>query len=480
MDTPIEKNSWKKLKRYANTLSPIAHPSSNNYIAVSENISLDYSGQHVNEQILAALFEIAYESQLSEQIDALFAGYPVNNTENRPALHTALRAYEHEVIHVNYRNIVPEVVQARQTMKTISAQIRNGEWYGYSGKPITDIVNIGIGGSMLGPFFCVDALSTYVTDRLKFHFIAEIDPNVFSRVSAKLNHETTLFIISSKSFTTPETLHHLDNAFAWMNKQHIDKHFIAITANVEKAREYGFKHILPIWDWVGGRYSVCSTINLITCIAIGYEQFSAMLDGAKMMDEHFKNTKFSQNLPVLLGLLGIWNINFLEKNNLLLLTYSEDLEYFVPYLQQLDMESNGKSVDKQGGRINYDTGPIIWGGPGNHAQHSYYQLLCQGTRKIAADLISVKTFDNEAINKMCLGHRKVLTHGVINEMNPYYCIPGGMSVNHLSLADCTPKTLGSLISLCEHKIFVQGVIWNINSFDQPGVECSKKVFKKYT
>lgn len=479
MNRPTELNSWKKLKRCATNL-PKSSLLKNAYLA-SEHLILDYSGQPINESILNLLLELAHESKLSEHMHALLEGEHINNTENRPALHTALRAQEQDTIYVNGNNVVSEVTNVRQKMKAISTQIREGKWLGYTGKPITDVVNLGIGGSMLGPFFCIDALSDYVTNQLNFHFVAEVDPNAFARVSAKLNPETTLFIVSSKSFTTPETLYNMEKALAWMNQdQHVDKHFIAVTANVEKACELGFKHILPIWDWVGGRYSVCSSINLITCIAIGYEHFSALLDGANCMDQHFRNTEFSKNLPVLLALLGIWNINFLNNNNLLMLTYSEDLKYLVPYLQQLDMESNGKSVNKQGQRVSYDTGPIIWGGPGNHAQHSYYQLLCQGTRKITADLISVKIFDQEPINKMCLGHRKVLTEGVATEDNPYNYVHGKVPVNHISLTDSSPKTLGALIALYEHKIFVQGVIWNINSFDQPGVESAKKIFKQYS
>ncbi|MGC1183478.1 glucose-6-phosphate isomerase [Legionella sp.] len=481
MEHPTTKNAWKKLERHKNNFSKTSSSSSLISQVASDNIVIDFSGQRVNDEILTTLIELAIESNLQEQINALLAGHPINNTENRPALHTALRAHENEVIHVNDQNVVTDVLQARQHMKDISTQIRNGEWVGYSGKPITDVVNIGIGGSMLGPFFCVNALSDYVTPHVKFHFIAEIDPNAFLRVSAKLNPETTLFIISSKSFTTPETIYNMKKAFAWINqKQHFDKHFIAVTANITKALQYGFSHVLAIWDWVGGRYSVCSSINLITCIAIGFEKFSEILSGAKMMDNHFHSTEFSKNLPVLLGLLGIWNINFLKNNNHLVLTYSEDLEYFVPYLQQLDMESNGKSINKQGRQIDYDTGPIIWGGPGNQAQHSYYQLLCQGTHKIATDLISVKTFEDCAINQMCLGHRHVLIQGVTYEDNPHSYIPGEVAVNHLSIADCTPKTLGSLIALYEHKIFVQGIIWNINSFDQPGVESSKRMLNEYS
>ncbi|MFT4058335.1 MAG: glucose-6-phosphate isomerase [Legionella sp.] len=480
MSHPTEMNSWKKLKDYALNSSKLPTQISKDHFAASEHIALDYSGQLINQTILSTLLDLAYESNLSEHINALLDGHPVNNTENRSALHTALRAFDDEVVLVNERNVITDVIQARKKMEEISTKIRNKEWLGYTGKSITDIVNLGIGGSMLGPFFCIDALSDYVTNELQFHFVSEIDPNSFSRLSAKLNPETTLFIVSSKSFTTPETLSNMEKAFAWLNqKAHQDKHFIAVTANIEQAREYDFKNILPIWDWVGGRYSFCSSINLISCIAIGYERFAEILAGANSMDKHFRNTEFSKNLPVLLALLGIWNINFLNKNNLLVLTYTEDLQYFVPYLQQLDMESNGKSINKQGQRIDYDTGPIIWGGQGNQAQHSYYQLLCQGTRSISVDLISAIIFDEEPINKMCLGHRKVLTHGVVTEENPHSYIHGAVNLNHLSIADTTPRTLGALIAMYEHKVFVQGIIWNINSFDQPGVESSKKIFKKY-
>lgn len=478
MEQLTKMNSWKKLEKYAKTYINQSSETKN-YCVSSDNITLDYSEQHINGQILDSLLELAHECALLEHINAMMAGKPVNNTENRPALHTALRAPENKVIVVNEHNIIPEIVHVRNTMKLISTKIRNGEWLGYSGKPITDVVNIGIGGSMLGPFFCINALTDLVTDRLGFHFISDIDPNAFSRATAKLNPETTLFIVSSKSFTTPETLSHYQKALSWLNQeQHHNQHFIVVTANVEKAQEMGFKTILPIWEWVGGRYSFCSAINLISCIAIGFEHFSEILAGAYQMDMHFCTEPFAKNLPVLMALLGIWNINFLNINNLLVMTYSQDLQYFVPYLQQLDMESNGKSINKQGRTVDYATGPIIWGGLGNHAQHSYYQLLCQGTHKIAADLINVQTFDDKVINKMCRAHKEVLTKGGNHGENPHSYIAGEIPINILSLTECSPKTLGSLISLYEHKIFVQGVIWNINSFDQPGVESSKEIVRQ--
>ncbi|KTC89736.1 glucose-6-phosphate isomerase [Fluoribacter dumoffii] len=478
MEQLNKKNAWKKLEKYAKTYI-VQHSETKNNLISKENITLDYSGQHVDKLIMDSLIELANECNLHEQIQAMMCGKPINNTENRPVLHTALRAPDNKVIMVNERNIIPDIVHVRNTMKQISTKIRNKEWLGYSGKPITDVVNIGIGGSMLGPYFCIHALRDLVIDTLGFHFISDIDPHAFSRVTAKLNPETTLFIISSKSFTTPETLSHFQKALAWIDhEQKFNQHFIAITANVKKAEEMGFKTILPIWDWVGGRYSFCSAINLISCIAIGFEHFSEILAGAHSMDMHFCSEHFTKNLPVLLALLGIWNINFLNINNLLVMTYTQDLQDFVPYLQQLDMESNGKSINRQGRKIDYATGPIIWGGLGNHAQHSYYQLLCQGTNKIAADLICVRTFDDDVINKMCRAHKEVLTKGGNHGENPHNHIAGEIPVNLLCLDEFSPRTLGALISLYEHKIFVQGVVWNINSFDQPGVESSKEIIRQ--
>ncbi|KTD69779.1 glucose-6-phosphate isomerase [Legionella santicrucis] len=478
MEQLTQKNAWKKLEKLAKRDS-VENIEIKNHSKSAANITLDYSGQQVSSIIMDTLFDLANECLLSEHIDALMSGKPINNTENRPALHTALRVPEGETIWINQQNIVPEVINARKQMYEISTKIRNKEWLGYSGKPITDIINIGIGGSMLGPFFCINSLSDLVTNQLRFHFISDIDPQAFQRVAAKLNPETTLFIISSKSFTTPETLAHYQQALKWVKlQQHLEKHFIAVTANVKKAQEMGFTTILPIWDWVGGRYSFFSAINLISCIAIGCDHFSEIICGAHEMDIHFRTANFANNLPVLLALLGIWNINFLNTNNLLLMTYTQDLQHFVSYLQQLDMESNGKSINKQGRKVDYATGPIIWGGLGNHAQHSYYQLLCQGTHKVAADLISVQTYEDDVINKICRAHKEVLTKGGNPTDNPYCAIPGQMPINLLSLADCSPKTLGSLISLYEHKIFVQGTIWNINSFDQPGVESSKEIIRQ--
>ncbi|MFI4962385.1 MAG: glucose-6-phosphate isomerase [Legionellales bacterium] len=469
---------WDKLKKKAESTTSQNRElikSSGSLLQVS-TIRLDYSSQQVDDQVLELLFELAKECELKKNIEDLLSGALVNTTENKPALHIALRTSNEDPIRVLGHNIIPSILNARERMRHLSDKIRNKEWFGYSGKPITDVVNIGIGGSKLGPLFCISALADFSTDQLKFHFISDFDPKEFKRLTAALCPETTLFIVASKSFTTLETLYNTKQALAWIGQpQHNDKHFIAVTADRGRAEDFGITEVLPIWEWVGGRFSSCSAINLITCIAIGYEQFSEMLIGAEIMDNHFYSADLETNLPVLLALLGIWNINFLGINNLLILTYADDLNQLVPYLQQLDMESNGKSIDKQGHPILYSTGPIVWGGSGNQAQHSYYQLLCQGTHKIAADFISSDVLNDQDTNKVCGAQKAVLTQGVFEEDNPYSTIIGAIPINHISLRECNPKSIGSLIALYEHKIFIQSIIWNINPFDQPGVESSKRL-----
>lgn len=438
------------------------------------NITLDYTTQRISDTALYFLQQLASECQLESMIQSLFEGEPVNSAEKKPALHTALRMPPQTALWINGNDIIPDIVATRNKMRTISERIRAGEWLGYSNKPITDIINIGIGGSQLGPQFCLHALAEQSLSSLSYHFISDMDPIAFNRITKKLNPETTLFIIASKSFTTAETLYNLKKALAWIkHPEALDRHFIAVTANPEKPQAFGINNVLPIWDWVGGRYSVCSAINLITCIAIGFELFSELLQGAHSMDEHFRNTPFSHNLPVHLALLGIWNSNFLKTHQLLVLTYGHALDYFVPYIQQLDMESNGKSIDMQYRAVNYTTGPTVWGGSGNQAQHSYYQLLCQGTHRIAVDLISIDSNEEIPVNHLCLAQKEVLFKGVYNAQKPNNAIPGNISMNHLRLQDSTPKSLGALIALYEHKVYVQSIIWHINAFDQPAVESSK-------
>lgn len=476
-----ELNSWIDLKKHAQSLhfATISHlkqsPSRNKSLRLStQNICIDFSSQRINETTIQLLLNLAQERHLKKQINALIQGEPVNLSENSPALHTALRHFGETEIRVNNQDIIPEIMATREEMRRISEQIRAKKWFGFSGKAITDIVNIGIGGSDLGPRFCIKVLSEFLSPELGYHFVSDVDPYAFKNAVAGLSPETTLFIISSKSFSTQETLYNAQKALAWINRpQQIDKHFIAVTANGKKAKELGFNHILPVWGWVGGRYSLCSAINLITAIGIGFEQFTQLLAGAHNMDLHFQHTDFNHNLPVILALIGIWNNNLLHIHNLLVLTYAQQLEYFVPYIQQLDMESNGKSIDNQRRVVNHATGPMIWGGLGNQAQHSYYQLLCQGTHRLTVDFITAKQFSGQMINKICDGKRKILADGILNPSNPDGYIPGNIPLNNIILKDCSPFSIGELIALYEHKVYIQSIIWNINPFDQPGVESAK-------
>ncbi len=478
-----ESSSWIALEKHSNSVRLRPYhcfkEQSDLYNAqlefYSQGISIDFRQQRVDDTTIELLIALAKERSLSKKISALLLGEKVNTSENRPALHTALRSFKKSPIYVDGCDIIPGILETREKMRSISQQIRDGLWLGFSGQPIKDIVNIGIGGSDFGPRFCVNALASYTHADLNFHFVSDADPRAFENTVSSLKPETTIFIISSKSFTTKETLYNAQKAITWLdNDQHLDKHFIAISANLSKAKSLGFNEVLPIWDWVGGRYSLCSAINLITCIAIGYENFIQLLAGANSMDEHFQHKKLEENMPVMMALIGLWNINFLHIPSLLLLAYAKQLELLVPYVQQLDMESNGKSLDYLGRAVNYSTGPIVWGGLGNQAQHSYYQLLCQGTHKIAGEFISTKEFNNELINNFCDAKMNVLSKGINSVDNPNGYIPGGIPISHISLDLCSPFCLGALIALYEHKVYVQSAIWNINPFDQPGVESAKR------
>ncbi|MFY7697869.1 MAG: glucose-6-phosphate isomerase [Legionella sp.] len=470
-------DAWQALEKKAN---PFLYEYNHNQHPILSNgdISLDFNGQSLNNEIYSLLLQLAEQCNLQAKIDELFSGYPVNRTENKPALHWALRASLQSQCWLDDCNIMSQIHNTLKLVDVISTQIRCNRWLGFSGKAITDIVNLGIGGSYLGPYFCLHALADLQSASLDYHFICDFDPNAFKRVTKHLNPETTLFIVSSKSFMTAETLYNLKQAKAWINKAHADRnHFIAVTAAADKAVSWGIEHILPIWDWVGGRYSVCSAINLITCIAIGFDAFTELLQGAASMDAHFRHTAFAQNMPVNLALLGIWTNNFLNIHQLLILTYAQNLDHFTNYIQQLDMESNGKSVDLYGRKVGYHTAPIIWGGSGNQAQHSYYQLLCQGTHHIAADLISVDAYEHTLIDQLCSSQKEVLTASSYPNGNGCDFIREHTAINHIRLKDMTPRTIGALIALYEHKIYTQGVIWQVNSFDQPGVESSKKLMQ---
>lgn len=475
-------NLWKSLEDHARSLnlySPnnVIETSSFNrqqFNASSCNIHIDYSNQHITSKTLELLFALADACCLRDKIHSLMGGENVNKSEKKPALHTALRASGDTPIFVDHRNVMPEIISIRHKMQVIVEQIRAKRWLGFSGKPVTDVINIGIGGSDLGPRFSIKALSDFTARDMRYHFISDAEPSSFKNTVADLNPETTLFIVSSKSFSTQETLYNAKKAMDWIGpQQRHEQHFIAVTAHLKKATQFGIKTVLPIWSWVGGRYSFCSAINLITAIAIGFEQFNQLLAGATCMDKHFRESDFAANLPVLLALLGVWNNNFLHIHHLLMLTYTQKLQRFLPFIQQLDMESNGKSVNNQGKTVDYATGPIVWGGMGNQAQHSYYQLLCQGTHKITADFISLNELEGQIINNICASKINVLTSGVQTE-NSYCYIQGNTSLNHIRIHDCSPFTIGALVALYEHKVFTQSVIWDINPFDQPGVETAKR------
>ncbi|KTD30730.1 glucose-6-phosphate isomerase [Legionella moravica] len=465
----------KNLLKKGSTIAPYLNDNvKSQYTKSMDFLTFDFSRQMINSNIMNLLVRLADDVALGEKLDDLMSGKKVNVSERKAALHTALRDFETSSLIVDGLNIMSEVGNTREQMRRISSLIRAKKWLGYTGLPITDIVNIGIGGSDLGPRLCINALDSYCSKDLNYHFISDADPDGFDATIKLIDPKTTLFIISSKSFTTKETLINANKVIELYPSQPcIQQHFIAITAHPMRAQQLGIKTILLIWDWVGGRYSFCSAVNLITAIAIGYEQFVQLLAGAHKMDQHVHHTDFANNIPVLMALLGIWNINFLNIHNLLILAYSKRLEYFIPYLQQLDMESNGKSIDINGKKVEYATGPIVWGGLGNQAQHSYFQLLCQGTHKSAVDFITLQTNDKYIINEMCDYKIKVLSEGIESVNNPNGFISGKVPLNHIKLSDCSPDSLGALVSLYEHKIFIQSVIWNINPFDQPGVESAK-------
>lgn len=479
-----ELNAWKQLQKHAEDIRLMTSNEFNQnpelrkqkFSLEAHPICLDYSRQKIDQATVGHLVALAKEIGLQEKIAALIQGDKVNKSENKPALHTALRQMGNKPVWVDGCNVMDAVLHTREQIRLISEKIREQKWLGYTGKPIKNIVNIGIGGSDLGPRLCISALNTYCSSELNYHFISDVDPDSFHNVIHALDPQTILFIVSSKSFTTKETLLNARKAMALYDSEHnTNQHFIAVTANAAKANQFGINTVVPIWDWVGGRYSLCSAINLITAIAIGYEHFSELLAGAHSMDNHFLHTEFEKNMPVMMALLGVWNNNFMNIHHLLVLAYSQRLEQFIPYMQQLDMESNGKSIDMNGRVVPYATGPIVWGGLGNQAQHSYLQLLCQGTHKVTADFITLRSLDNHIINAMCDYKMQVLSEGVDFKNQPNGYIPGNIPVNHLSLNQCTPSSLGALVALYEHKIYVQSVLWNINPFDQPGVESAKLI-----
>ncbi len=463
-------------------------------------IYLDYSKNRITEETLRLLIQLAEESGLREHIDSMFRGDKINVTENRAVLHTALRAPKDAVINVDGKNVVPEVHQVLDRMSAFADRVRSGDWKGFTGKRIRNVINVGIGGSDLGPVMAYEALRHYSQRDMVFRFVSNVDGTDFAEATIDLDPEETLFIISSKTFTTLETMTNAQTAREWALKKLGDekavaKHFVAVSTNAAEVSKFGIDtaNMFGFWDWVGGRYSMDSAIGLSTMIAIGPENFKALLAGFHEMDEHFRNAPFEKNLPVLMGLLTVWYADFFGAETVAVLPYDQYLKRFPAYLQQLTMESNGKSVTLSGARVNYQTGPIFWGEPGTNGQHSFYQLIHQGTHLIPCDFIGFAKPLNPLGNHHDLlmanvfAQSEALAFGktpeqVRAEITPDWLVPhrvfeGNRPSNTLLLEKLTPEALGKLVALYEHSVFTQGVIWQINSFDQWGVELGKVLAK---
>jgi glucose-6-phosphate isomerase len=459
-------------------------------------IYLDYSKNRITHETMRLLLQLAQECGLHERIAAMFRGELINVTEKRAALHIALRAPKTERLLVDGADVVPEVHAVLERMASFALQVRSGEWQGYTGKRIRNVISIGIGGSDLGPVMAYEGLRYYSQRDLTFRFVSNVDGTDFEEATRDLNPEETLFIICSKTFTTLETLTNARSARAWSLRKLSDdwavrKHFVAVSTNAEEVTKFGIDtaNMFGFWDWVGGRYSMDSAIGLSTMIAIGPEHFNAMLAGFHAMDQHFRNAPLERNLPALMGLLAVWNTNFLEAQTVAVLPYEQYLKRFPAYLQQLTMESNGKHVTSDGGRVAYETGPIYWGEPGTNGQHSFYQLIHQGTRLIPCDFIGFCQALNpigdhhDLLMSNLFAQTEALAFGKTEEeveaegtpawLAPHRVFEGNRPTNTLLAERLTPQTLGSLVALYEHSVFTQGTIWNIDSFDQWGVELGK-------
>jgi len=473
-----------------------------------EDILIDFSKNRIDDTTMALLIQLAKECKLDEAIEAMYNGEVINQTEGRPVLHIALRNQSNHPILVDGKDVMPDVNAVLAKMEKFSNSIISEEWKGYTGKAITDIVNIGIGGSDLGPVMVTEALKAYKT-RLNLHFVSNIDGTHLAEALKAVDPETTLFLVASKTFTTQETMTNAHSAREWFLKSgaetaDIAKHFAALSTNAKDVSAFGIDtaNMFEFWDWVGGRYSLWSAIGLSISLGIGFDNFKQLLAGAHASDQHFENTPFEQNVPVILGLLGVWYINFFGAETHAILPYDQYLHRFAAYFQQGDMESNGKHVDRNGKAVDYETGPVIWGEPGTNGQHAFYQLIHQGTRLIPCDFIAPA----QSLNPIGDHHPILLSNffaqtealmngkseeevvaelekagktvSEISELAPFKVFDGNRPTNSILLKKVTPFSLGSLIALYEHKIFVQGIIWNIFSFDQWGVELGKQLAQK--
>ena len=465
---------------------------------------VDYSKNIANQETLDLLLELANEVQLKQAISSYFEGDIINQTENRAVLHTALRAKESAKVMVDGVNVMPEIYSVKNKIKNFSNEVISGNKKGFTGKSFTDIVNIGIGGSDLGPAMIVEALQFY-KNHLNVHFVSNVDGDHVNEIIKKLNPETTLFVVVSKTFTTQETLSNAETIRSWFlqsaTQEDVAKHFVAVSTNLQKVTEFGINpdNVFPMWDWVGGRFSLWSAVGLSVSLAVGFDNFDKLLKGANEMDEHFKNESFDKNIPVILALLSIWYNNFFGAESEALIPYTQYLQKLAPYLQQGIMESNGKSIGRDGKPVNYQTGTIIWGEPGTNSQHAFFQLIHQGTKLIPTDFIGFKNslYGNKDHHDKLMSNFFAQTEallmgkteaqvkaefekqGISGEkadfLLPFKVFTGNKPTNTILINKLTPETLGALVAMYEHKIFVQGIIWNIFSYDQWGVELGKQL-----
>ena len=509
---PTNTSSWELLNKHFEAVKDV-HMSqwfaqnndrANQMTIKWEDFYIDYSKNRITEDTLELLLKLADETKLKEAIDKYFSGDIINKTENRAVSHTALRCPKDKKVFIDGVNVIPEVFEVKKKIKDFSNDIISGDRKGYTNKPFTDIVNIGIGGSDLGPAMVVDALQ-YYKNQLTTHFVSNVDGDHVNEVIKKLNPETTLFVIVSKTFTTQETLSNSTTIKDWFlqsaSEQDIKKHFVAVSTNIEKVKAFGVAeaNIFPMWDWVGGRFSLWSAVGLSISLSVGFENFDQLLSGAHKMDEHFKNENFESNIPVILALLSIWYANFFKCESEAVIPYSQYLNQFATYLQQAIMESNGKSVDRNGKKVNYQTGNIVWGEPGTNSQHAFFQLIHQGTKLIPSDFIGfVKSLygNKEHQDKLMsnfIAQTEALLNGKSEEevvlelkrqdvsddnikmLTPFKVFEGNKPTTTILINKLTPESLGKLIALYEHKIFVQGVVWNVFSYDQFGVELGKQL-----
>lgn len=514
---PTKTASWQKLRKHHKKIKNmhmkdlfLQDPKRFEKFSIQFNdILVDYSKNRITEETIMLFLELAEEINLRDAIEKMFSGDKINETENRAVLHIALRNKKNTPIYVDGKDIMPEVNKELKKIETFSSQIISGNWKGYTGKKITDIVNIGIGGSDLGPAMVTECLRPYAKDGISAHFISNVDGTHIAETLKGLNPETTLFIIASKTFTTQETMTNAYSARKWFlnyakDTKYISKHFVAISTNTEKVNAFGIdkNNMFILWDWVGGRYSLWSAIGLSIACFIGYENFDELLQGAFEMDNHFRYTPFEKNISVILAFLGIWYTNFFGSETEVILPYDQYMHRFPAYLQQGNMESNGKSIDRNGKKVTYQTGPIIWGETGTNGQHAFFQLIHQGTKLIPADFLAPAISHNPIgdHHKILLANFFAQTEALmrgktkkeviyelkkegkpeeeIKKLYPYMVFEGNKPSNSILFKKLTPKTLGSLIAMYEHKIFVQGVIWNIFSFDQWGVELGKQLARK--